>query len=88
MGNVKLIAKENTWFKAGTEVYDEDYDFSEKKRLTLEKYEKWAKDRMICVVGIRVCELEYEFSLGYKKGEERIDGECCGIDEFYVIQNL
>ena len=88
MGNVKLIAKENTWFKAGTEVYDEDYDFSEKKRLTLEKYENWKKGGIICVVGIRVCELEYEFKLGYKNGEERIDGECCDINEFDAIQNL
>jgi hypothetical protein len=34
--------------------------------------------------GIRVCEHDYELKLGYKLGEERIDGELCGIDEFDV----
>ena len=76
---VKLIAKPDTWFKAGTEVFDDD-EFG--KRITLESYNKWLKSGSILVRGIRVCECYYETALGYKLGEEREDGELCGIDEF------
>lgn len=83
MKYVKLIARPDTWFKAGTEVYsDDEYG----KRLTLEEFEEWKKDGMILVRGVRICEAgngEVE-NLGYKVGEERIDGEICGIDEFDV----
>lgn len=83
---VKLIAKPDTWFKEGTEVYNYDADYDKKQRLTLEEWNEWVKAGICCVRGIRICELgngEVE-NLGYKVGEERIDGECCGIDEFDV----
>jgi hypothetical protein len=76
---VKLIAKPDTWFKAGTEVFDDD-EYG--KRITLESYNKWLKSGSILVRGMRVCECYYETALGYKLGEEREDGELCGIDEF------
>ena len=78
---VKLIAKPDTWFKAGTEVFDDDPD-EYGKRITLESYNKWLKSGSILARGIRVCECYYETALGYKLGEEREDGELCGIDEF------
>ena len=78
---VKLIAKPDTWFKAGTEVFDYD-EFG--KRITLEAYNKWLKSRSILVRGTRICQFSTELLIGsgYKLGEERIDGELCGIDEF------
>ena len=79
MKYVKLIAKPDTWFKAGTEVFDDD-EYG--KRITLESYNKWLKSGSILARGIRVCEHDYELKLGYKLGEEREDGELCGIDEF------
>ena len=80
---VKLIAKPDTWFKAGTEVFDDDPD-EYGKRITLESYNKWLKSGSILARGIRVCEHDYELKLGYKLGEEREDGELCGINEFDV----
>lgn len=76
---VKLIAKPDTWFKAGTEVFDYD-EYG--KRITLEAYNKWRESGMILASGIRVCEHDYELKLGYKLGEEREDGESCSLDEF------
>ena len=92
---VKLIAKPNTWFKAGTEVFhDDQYG----RRHTLEEIEKWAEEwkgyikiennkitevqGSILARGIRICEYDYELKLGYKKGKEREDGELCSLDEF------
>jgi len=76
---VKLIAKPDTWFKAGTEVFDDDC-FG--KRYTLEAYNQWLKSGIILARGIRVCEHDYELKLGYELGEERQDGELCNINEF------
>lgn len=86
MKYVKLTARPNTWFKEGTEVYNYD-EYG--KRLTLEEFEKWKNEDNswgILVRGIRICEEgngEVE-NLGYKVGEERIDGELCQFDEFDV----
>ena len=79
MKYVKLIAKSDTWFKAGTEVFDDDC-FG--KRYTLEAYNQWLKSGIILARGIRVCEHDYELKLGYELGEEREDGELCNINEF------
>jgi hypothetical protein len=78
---VKLIAKPDTWFKAGTEVFDYD-EYG--KRITLEAYNEWLKSRSILVRGTRICQFSTELLIGsgYKLGEEREDGELCGIDEF------
>ena len=87
MKYVKLIAKPNTWFKEGTEVYDYDFPYSDRKLITLEYWETckiWGGG--INVRGIRVCELGYEQGgcLNCKPGEEREDGEYCSCDEFEV----
>ena len=85
MKYVKLIAKPGTWFKVGTEVFHYDYPYNEKRRITLEEFEKsWKPYGIILVCGVRVCELGYETSLGCKPGQEREDGECCGLDEFDI----
>lgn len=97
MKYVKLIARPNTWFKAGTEVYDYN---KYGKRLTLAELEKWAEafqgyikiendtitavKGSILLTGIRVCKYDYELELGYKVGEERQDGEQCSLDEFDI----
>ena len=80
---VKLIAKPDTWFKAGTEAFDYD-EYG--KRITLEAYNEWLKSRSILVRGTRICQFPTELLIGsgYKLGEERIDGELCGINEFDV----
>lgn len=87
MKYVKLIAKPDTWFKEGTEVFDYDADYSDQKRVTLEQWESAKQDgNAICVRGIHICELgngEVE-NLGHKVGAERIDGEFCHCDEFTV----
>ncbi len=84
---VKLTAKPDTWFKAGTEVYDYDFRYSEKKFVTLEHWNAALKDGGgICVRGIRVCEVDSpnEMGMGYAAGEEREDGEYCRCEEFDV----
>jgi len=83
MKYVKLIAKPDTWFKAGTEAFDYD-EYG--KRITLEAYNEWLKSRSILVRGTRICQFPTELLIGsgYKLGEERIDGELCGINEFDV----
>jgi hypothetical protein len=84
MKTVILTAKANTWFKEGTEVYDYDTNYDEKKRVTLDYWNECLADGGICVRGIRICQLDYEQSLNCQLGEERIDGECCSCDEFNV----
>lgn len=85
---VKLTAKPNTWFKEGEEVYDYDYEFSDKRRITLDYWNKSLGEyggNGIYVRGIRVCEDNLnENGMGYKQGDEREDGEWCSCDEFNV----
>ena len=74
---VKLIAKPNTWFKEGTEVYNYDG-----VPFTLDEYEECKySSGTILARGIRVCEHASELR---PLGEEYIDGEYCDIDEFEV----
>ena len=74
---VKLIAKPNTWFKEGTEVYNHDGLY-----FTLDQYEDYKKQGMILVKGTRVCENE-EFE--YRPiGEEYIDRCIVDLNGFEV----
>jgi hypothetical protein len=75
---VKLVAKPNTWFKEGTDVWDEDTGF----RFTKEKLNEWAKSDIIVARGSRICESETELQ---EIGVEYTDSELCEIDEFTVI---
>lgn len=80
MKHVKLIAKPNTWFKEGTEVFHYD---EYKKLIPLSEFNEWKKSDMILCRGIRVCENPISENRT-KVGEEYIDGELCGIDEFEI----
>ncbi len=88
MKYVKLVARKDTWFKEGTEVYDYDENYEDKKHVTLQYWNECLLDgNGICVRGIRVCEDNpNETRMGCKIGEERIDGEYCGCDEFDVTE--
>ena len=81
---VKLIARPDTWFKAGTEVYDHDYRYDEQRRIPLEYWEECNSGGGICVRGIRVAQWECEINCGHVMGDEYIDGEWCSCDEFDV----
>ncbi len=85
MSYVKLTARPDTWFKAGTEVYHYDED----RRLTFTEWVEaktaWGHEPfVVCVRGTRVVEAGYEEKLFGPPGTERSDGECCGSDEFDV----
>lgn len=85
--HVKLTARPDTWFKAGTEVYTYDSTQDNPVRMTLEEWESWMKPQpfVVLVSGLRVCENnECERGMGCKPGDERWDGEACGWDEFDV----
>jgi len=85
MKYVKLTARPNTWFKEGTEVFDYDFDYSEKKRITLEVFEKdWKPYNMILCRGIRIVENPKSEGECFQIGEEYEDGEFCNLDEFDV----
>lgn len=79
---VKLTARPDTWFKAGTEAYH--YDAMPTRRMTLQEWEECG-GFVVCVRGTRVCEDNpNERGMGYQPGDERPDGEACGCSEFDV----
>lgn len=88
MKYVKLIAKPDTWFKEGTEVYDYNCNPPEQLlRVTLEEWESCVNFdgiKAICVCGIRVSQYDNEIKLFGGWDGERWDGEFCGLDEFDV----
>jgi hypothetical protein len=85
MKYVKLTARPDTWFKAGTEVYDYDKEYSAKIRVPLEYWEECKSDGgHICVRGIRIAQWECETTCGHIIGDEYVDGEWCSCDEFDV----
>jgi hypothetical protein len=85
MKYVKLTARADTWFKEGTEVYDYNAEYSDKKRITLDFWNTAVSEGGICVRGIRICEdCPNENNMGCKAGDEREDGEWCMCDEFDV----
>ena len=79
---VKLTARPDTWFKAGTEVYDYDcHPPEDVRRITLDSWNEWTKSGIVLARGIRVTE-DPDSEGGGVVGEERWDGESCTIDEF------
>lgn len=88
---VRLIARPDTWYKAGTEVFwegavsDEPRDVAIMRRMTLAEWEdiKRPENAGIGCVGIRVTENPAAEGGGSVR-EERLDGEWCMIDEFDV----
>jgi hypothetical protein len=83
---VKLVAKSDSWFKEGTEIYS--YDSRPYKgnflRVTKEDWEdSW--ERLFCR-GVRVVDDEIEAkNIDMSIGEKYWDGECCSKDEFEFI---
>lgn len=81
---VKFVAKPDTWFKSGEEVLWEDSQYK-CRRPTVAEFNNIKKDNAAVFVGIRVCEdSPNENGLGYKAGDERMDGEWCPLDEFEI----
>lgn len=80
MKYVKLVAKPDTWFVPGGEVFD----YTEERRITLDLWERSLTDHVIMCRGIRECSEEYELELGCAPYTLRIDGEACFRDEFEV----
>lgn len=82
MKYVRLIARPDTWYKAGSEVFHEDYH---PNLMPLEVWENCIQDDGILCYGIRVCEDNpNERGNGWPPGFERMDGEWCMIEEFEV----
>lgn len=79
---VKLIAKPDTWFKEGTEVYNYYSTLENIIYVSFEEYKEAKKYGFIDVRGWRISEsLESE---AVPDGEEYFDGETCDLDEFEV----
>lgn len=86
MKYVKLTAKPDTWYKAGTEAYDYDChpakgDF---RRISLSVWEEsWLPYNMVLVRGLRIADPSYPWEQDIA-GQEYWDGESCSISEFDV----
>lgn len=82
---VKITAKPDTWFKAGTEVLIA-YGKEPYKRITFQQlYDYMAEEG--CIIGAvffgtRIVSEEYELHTNRKIGDERLDEEMCAWDEF------
>lgn len=85
MDYIRLIAKPDTWYKAGTEVFWEPYP-EPARRMTQVEWEQHSRPEMagLGCVGVRVTE-DPASEGGGKIGEERVDGEWCSADEFEVL---
>jgi hypothetical protein len=83
MKYVKLIAKPDTWYKAGTEVFYDDSSIKEPnvliKRITKEDFaERSGKQHSGCMVGIHTPNHYHEVAV--------VDEELCFLEEFEVIE--
>lgn len=76
---VGLIAREDGWYKPGTEAFE--YDGL--RRITLEEYKEAIAHDMVVARGTRVKEHESE-SKSVGIGEAYFDGETCPLEEFDV----
>ena len=89
MKYVKLIAKPDTWYKEGTEVFYDVSPFQNPnvpvKRLTKEEFEKRSNEWDAGVmVGLHTPDADYEIKLFGT--DDRIDGELCQLNEFDIIE--
>ena len=75
---VGLIAREDGWYKPGTEAFE--YDGY--RRITLDEYKEAAKINQILTRGTRIKESTNE--AGGEIGEAYFDGELCMLDEFDI----
>lgn len=82
----KFIAKKDTWFKEGVEVFYEDANY-QYKRVNQETLDLIKKDNPWNVFyGTRICSFDYELALGFSFGQERVDTEVCSLEEFDIIE--
>lgn len=83
MKYVKLIAKPDTWYKVGTEVFFDDSSEKEVdvpiKRITKDAFEKRSKEwHSGCMVGLHTPTAYPEVAV--------VDGELCFLEEFDIIE--
>jgi len=76
---VGLVAREDGWYKAGTEALE----YEGMRRITLSEYLEALKSDILLLRGTRIKENESE-SKSVKIGEAYFDGEQCSIDEFDI----
>ena len=75
---VGLIARDDGWYKPGTEVVE----YEGMRRITLDEYKEAAKINQILAKGTRIKESASEG--GGEIGEVYFDGELCMLDEFDI----
>jgi len=75
---VGLIARDDGWYKPGTEVVE----YEGMRRITLDEYKEAAKINQILTKGTRIKEFASEG--GGEIGEAYFDGELCTLDEFDI----
>jgi hypothetical protein len=81
MKYVKLTARPNTWFVAGTEAYHYGSEATNKYRITLEEWQNdWVPYGVILARGTRLSNCEKAERV--PKGSSYFDGEACNIEEF------
>lgn len=83
---VKLVAKPNTWFKEGTEVYAHDSTSENKRRLTVDEWEMMEKVTFGLLKGIWVATKGFGAieNCGFIEGKEYFIGDCIHTDELEV----
>lgn len=74
---VKYITKPNEWFKANTEaILIDDYRSGPSPDFNMGLFE-----------GIRICENPLSEGQWHEIGDEYIDQEVCGFDEFDIVED-
>ena len=89
MKYIKLIAKPDTWYKVGTEVFFDDSSVEEVgvpiKRITKDDFEKRYKEwHSGCMIGIHTPTKYHEVAV--VGTGDRVDGELCFLEEFDIIE--
>jgi len=89
MKYIKLIAKPDTWYKPGTEVFFDDSSVKEPnvpiKRIIQEDFKKRSKEfHSGCMVGLHTPTNYHEVKV--VGTDDRIDGELCFLEEFEAIE--
>jgi alpha-acetolactate decarboxylase len=89
MKYIKLIAKPDTWYKVGTEVFFDDSSVKEVdvpiKRITKDAFEKRSKEwHSGCMVGLHTPTNYHEVAV--VGTDDRVDGELCFLEEFDIIE--
>jgi hypothetical protein len=75
---VGLVAREDSWFKPGTEAFE----YEGMRRITLEEYKEAVTHDLLCVRGTRI--KEHTSEGGGEIGKAYFDGETCPLEEFDV----